>query len=236
DGRRKVVYTADVVPDSTVLAMDPVPPCDCLVLDASYGDDAVSGAERGRSIRDWIGNHPSGCLLPVPLSGKPLELMAILPDRFAIHAGMRAPIAAQIAAKAAFLPGVGAMLTGRLARAADWNDGDALPDCPLLTFDGMGSAGPSVEAIGRAAQAGHPILLTGHIPPNTPASALFEAGRAAWIRLPTHPTRQANVDIWMRAGKPAALGHSCTPSGLQALKSYLPALNDAMRSGQHLLV
>ncbi|MHC1547765.1 MBL fold metallo-hydrolase [Phyllobacterium sp. K27] len=234
DGAKSAVYTADVVPDSAVFAMDPIPRCDLLILDASYGDDAISSDERVSAIRQWVGAQPDGCLLPVPLSGKPLELMAILPERFAIHASMREPVAAQIAARGAFHPGVEAMLTERLAKALDWSESDALPDCPLMSFDGMGSAGPSVAAIKRAADQGYPILLTGHIPPNTPASELFEAKRAEWIRLPTHPTRQGNVAIWEKAGRSATLGHSCSLDSLSALKQYLPALNDTAVTGDHI--
>ncbi|MET3646712.1 MBL fold metallo-hydrolase [Phyllobacterium ifriqiyense] len=234
DGAKSLVYTGDVVPDSGVFAMDQIPPCDLLILDASYGDDAISSDERIAAIRHWVGAQPNGCLLPVPLSGKPLELMAILPQRFAIHASMRDAVAAQIAARDAFHPGIGAELTQRLANALDWSELDALPDCPLMSFDGMGSAGPSVEGIKRAADQGYPILLTGHIPPNTPASALFEAKRAEWIRLPTHPTRQGNVAIWEGAGRPATLGHSCSLASLSALKQYLPALNDTVRTGDHI--
>lgn len=236
DGDKSVVYTADVVPESPVLAMDPIPRCDLLILDASYGDDAVSGEERSRAIQAWIGEHPTGCLMPVPLSGKPLELMAILPERFAIHAAMRGSITAQIAARNAFRQGIGTMLEARLAGALDWSHFDALPDCPLLTFDGMGSAGPSIEAIARAADQNYPILLTGHIPPNTPAAALFEAGRAAWIRLPTHPTRQGNIGLWERAGRPATLGHSCSQPELSALRAHLPTLDDGTISGQRIVL
>lgn len=234
NGVKSVVYTADVVPDSAVLAMDPIPHCDLLVLDASYGDDSVSSDERIAAIRQWIAERPNGCLLPVPLSGKPLELIAILPERFAIHGSMREPVAAQIAAKGAFRAGVDAMLAERLDNALDWSEFDSLPDCPLMTFDGMGSAGPSVEAITRAADQGYPILLTGHIPPNTPAAELYETKRADWIRLPTHPTRQGNVAIWEGAGRPATLGHSCSLASLTALKQYLPALNDTARTGGHI--
>ena len=231
-----VVYTADVVPQSNVLAMDSVPECDLLVLDASYGADAISASERSLSIRRWIERHAAGCLLPVPLSGKPLELMAILPGRFAIHASMREPIFAQLSADDAFVPDILPVLQERLAGAVEWHEGLAFPDCPLLTFDGMGSAGPSVEAIARAAEKNLPILLTGHIPANTPASALFEDNRADWIRLPTHPTRDESVTIWKGAGYPAVLGHSCGEQALQDLKPYLPKLDVHARSGQHRIV
>lgn len=231
-----VVYTADVVPQSSVFAMDPVPACDLLVLDASYGADPVSGSERSFAIREWIEQKTSGCLLPVPLSGKPLELIAILSGRFAIHASMREPIRAQLSAGGAFLPGIVPVLRERLASAVEWHEGLAFPDCPLLTFDGMGSAGPSVEAIARAAETKLPILLTGHIPANTPASALFEENRADWIRLPTHPTRDESVTIWKGAGCPTVLGHSCSEQALRDLKPYLPNLDVHARSGQHRII
>ncbi|MCO4317683.1 MBL fold metallo-hydrolase [Phyllobacterium sp. 21LDTY02-6] len=233
---RRIVYTADIVPDSAVFAMDPIPACDLLVFDASYGDDAISGADRAHAIKAWIEEQSSGCLLPVPLSGKPLELIAILPERFAVHASMRDAIAAQVSAGNALKHGARALLERKLQRAVDWSDGDALPDCPLLTFDGMGSAGPSVEAIAAAAAQDYPVLLTGHIPANTPASSLHGAGRAAWIRLPTHPTRPANVKIWHEAGQPLAVGHSCERGALQALKAHMPRLDDAIISGDHLFL
>ena len=227
-----VVYTADVVPESNVLAMDAIPRCDLLVLDASYGADPISGNERSRAIRDWIDSCQTGCLLPVPLSGKPLELMAILQGRFAIHASMREPIAAQLNASDAFLPGIASMLRELLGKAPDWHDEDAFPTCPLLTHDGMGSAGPSIQAISRAADQNLPILLTGHIPPNTPASKFFSEKRADWIRLPTHPTRDGSLAIWESAGRPPVLGHSCTTETLDELKPYLPRLDVTAQSGQ----
>ncbi|WP_343051256.1 MBL fold metallo-hydrolase [Phyllobacterium pellucidum] len=235
-GGSNVVYTADVVPESNVLAMDAISRCDLLVLDASYGADPISGNERSQAIRDWIGNRQAGCLLPIPLSGKPLELMAILQGRFAIHASMREPIAAQIAASDAFLPGIAPVLQACLNRALDWREEAPFPDCPLLTYDGMGSAGPSVRAICRAAEQNLPILLTGHIPPNTPASRLFSAKRAEWIRLPTHPTRVGSVAIWESAGRPPVLGHSCVVETLKELKTYLPKLDVTAKSGQRRIV
>lgn len=236
NGRGQVVYCADVTPGSSVFVMDPVPRCDLILLDTSYAADAVSGRQRSTEIQNWIAAHPSGCLLPVPASGKPLEIMAILPDRFAIHQAMREPIATQILAENAFAPATCELLRRRLAHAVDWSDGSPFPDCPLLTVDGMGSAGPSVEAIGRAAAQGLPILLTGHIPDQTPARTCFDEGRASWIRLPTHPTRDENVAIWSNAGSPDAFGHSCPHSGLRALQSFLPKLDVNAVTGDHLAI
>nr|WP_082766374.1 MBL fold metallo-hydrolase [Paramesorhizobium deserti] len=220
---RRIVYSADVVPDSNVFIMDPLPQCDLLILDASYGADPVSGSARASAIRQWIEEHAGGCLLPTPLSGRSLELMAILPDRFAVHARMRAALEAQLAADMLF-PDAIKLLRWRLAQAEDWREGQPLPSCPLITDDGMGRAGPSATAIPLADAKGCPILLTGHLPEGTPAHRLYEQGRADWIRLPTHPTLSGLIGIWEQAGKPSVLGHSCTPGGLEELRPHLAGL------------
>ncbi|YBV98547.1 MBL fold metallo-hydrolase [Phyllobacteriaceae bacterium JZ32] len=229
---RRIVYSADVVPDSNVFVMDPLPRCDLLILDASYGADPVSGSERVSAIRQWIEAHAGGCLLPTPLSGRSLELMAILPGRFAMHAGMRAALEAQLAAPDMLLPGTAALLRQRLAQAEDWHEDEALPSCPLLTNDGMGRAGPSAIAIPLAAAAeNYPILLTGHLPEGTPAHTLHAQGRAEWIRLPTHPTLSGLIGIWERSDKPPVLGHSCAPGALDELRPYLPGLRTDLVTG-----
>ncbi|PRD44088.1 MBL fold metallo-hydrolase [Phyllobacterium phragmitis] len=227
---RRVVYSADVVPDSNVFVMDPLPRCDLLVLDASYGADPVSGKERAAAIQEWIEMHPDGCLLPTPLSGRSLELMAIMPGCFAIHAGMRAALEAQLAPDMLLLGAV-SLLRQRLQQAEDWREGEPLPSCPLLTDDGMGRAGPSATVIPLAYAQNYPILLTGHLPEGTPGHALYSQGRADWIRLPTHPTLSGLVDIWSDAGKPPVLGHSCALDALDELRPYLPRLRTDLITG-----
>ena len=61
DGSERLVYSGDVVPDSNVFVMHPIPPCDLLILDASYGADPVTGADRAQAISNWIANHAQGC-------------------------------------------------------------------------------------------------------------------------------------------------------------------------------
>ncbi|TSE13826.1 MBL fold metallo-hydrolase [Mesorhizobium intechi] len=236
DGKSRAVYTADVVPDSNVFVMDTIPHCDLLVFDASYGADPVPGAARAREISEWVARHPRGCLLPTPLSGRSLELIAALPGPFAIHAGMRPSLAAQIGATAALLPGVPEHLRARLASAADWADAEPLPSLPLLADDGMGEAGPSSRLLPRADAAGFPVLLTGHLPAGSPADLLHRAGRADWVRMPTHPTLSGNVEIWEKAGRPEALGHSCAIDLLEGLKSHIPSLRTQCRTGQRIMV
>lgn len=234
NGRRRVVHCGDVVPDSGVFVMDPIPQCDLVALDASYGADPVSGAERAAAIARWVATHPGGCLLPTPLSGRSLELLAILPGEVAIHAGMRPALQAQIAAGGAISPAAAALLATRLAAAHDWNDAEPLPAMPLLADDGMGKAGPSSRALPRAVAAGHPVLLSGHLPAGSPGQRAHEDGKADWIRMPTHPTLQGNVAIWQGAGRPQALGHSCPAADLVALQAAIPTLRADCRSGQTL--
>src|SRR5690606_344123 len=116
----------------------------------------------------------------------------------------------------------------------DWQDGEPLPDCPLLADDGMGAAGPSATLIPRAAESGYPVLLTGHLPASSPGDLLHRSGRASWIRMPTHPTLSGNMNIWSGAGKPETLGHSCTPPVLEELGHYITSLRTDARTGQSL--
>lgn len=232
DGGRCLVHCGDVVPDSCVFVMDPVPPCDLIALDASYGADPVPGKARAKAIASWIEARPGGCLLPTPLSGRSLELMAIIPGDFAIHATMREALETQIAAGSAVSPAAAAFLAWRLKSAPDWTDDQPLPALPLLADDGMGKAGPSARLLPRADEEGCPVLLTGHLPEGSPAKLLHEAGRAGWIRMPTHPTLPGSVAIWEGAGRPAALGHSCAPADLEALAAHIPSLRVDSRTGQ----
>jgi len=230
--KRTLVYCADVVPESSVFRMDPLPPCDMVVLDASYGGDPVPGRKRALEIAEWVRLNAGGCLLPTPLSGRSLELIFALEMPFAVEKGMRAALEGQIGEVAALRPGVSEILKARLSNAADWNVADALPACPLLVDDGMGVAGPSRAAIPQADAQDYPILLTGHLPKGSPAAELMAKGRAAWIRMPTHPTAPENVRLWESCGRPAVLGHSCGAKDLEQLKTQLPALAIDYRTGE----
>ncbi|MFC5387546.1 MBL fold metallo-hydrolase [Aquamicrobium segne] len=235
-GARRVVYCADVVPDSAVFVMDAMPECDLLLLDASYGADPISGSERAQHIKKWIAARAGGCLLPTPLSGRSLELIAAMPGHFAIHASMRQHLLAQTEAVDALKPGMPQLLRARIHAALDWTDGEKLPDCPLLADDGMGRAGPSSHLIPLADAQGFPILLSGHLPTGTPGYLLHEKGRADWIRMPTHPTLSGNLAIWEGCGRPPVLGHSCGPEEIARLGETIPALQSKRRVGERLLV
>lgn len=231
-GGKRLVYAADMVPASGVFHMAPLPACDALILDCSYGGDVVSAPERAGEIAQWVAAHPGGCLLPTPLSGRSLELMAALDSPVAIEAGMRGRLVEQIEAPGALHPQAKERLRRRLAAARDWHEGEPLPTCPLIVHDGMGVAGPSRSAIAAADAANVPILLTGHLPKGSPAAVLAEKGRADWIRMPTHPTLPENATLWEKAGRPVVLGHSCERAMLEEMKMAIPALQTGFRSGQ----
>jgi len=231
DAHVRFGYCSDVVPASPVFAMDPMPFCDALALDASYGDDDVSNATRAAEIASWVTRNPKGCLLPTPLYGRSAELLAIVPGALALAPGMRAALTAQVADTAWLTPSAPHALQQRLAAAFDWTEGDPLPRAALLCHDAMGLAGPARGLIARARRESHAVLFTGHVPDGSPGAHLLADGHADWIRLPTHPTRSENVALAHAAGAPLLLGHSCEPPGLARLKAYLPALRADLVTG-----
>ncbi|KAA2242089.1 MBL fold metallo-hydrolase [Salinarimonas soli] len=229
-----VLYCGDTVPRSPVLAMDPLPPSDVVLFDASYGDDAVPAERRAGDIRAHLAARPGPCLLPVPLLGRPVELLRLLDPPIAIHRLLREPLRAQIADGAWLREGAGADLAWRLDMAHDWSDGEPFPGLPLLVHDAMGLGGPSQEAIPRAVAAGVPILFTGHLPTGSPGALALERGRADWIRLPTHPTWPDNLETLDACGPAWATGHSCPAPVMAALARQRPGVLRTVRVGETL--
>jgi len=230
-GQRTTLYCGDVVPESAVFPFTELPPCDVLILDCSYGPDTTSGDERARSVIDWVAAHRGGCVLPTPLSGRSLELLAILPGPLAIGEGMEAPLREQISEAALLRPGLSDTLAARIDGATRWQSGEALPDCPLLVHDGMGTAGPARPALEMAEKQGRPVLLSGHLPEGSPGHRMHAEGKADWHRLPTHPTLPQNTALWRSAGCPPVLGHSCDIAALEAMQQEISALDVTAQSG-----
>ena len=231
NARVRFGYCGDIVPASPVFAMDALPRCDALALDASYGDDDVANATRAAEIGAWVARRPLGCMLPTPLYGRSAELLAIVPGAIALAPGMRAALAAQIDDAAWLAPSAARALTQRLAAATDWHEGEPLPRAALLCHDAMGLAGPARHLLARARAEGHPVLFTGHVPEGSPGAALLADGRASWIRLPTHPTRSENVALAHASGASLLLGHSCEPAALRRLAQHLPTLRADIVTG-----
>lgn len=231
DGQVSVDYCGDVVPGSPVFAMDRLPPCHALVIDASYGDDDITARHRAAQVAAWIAARPEGCLLPTPLYGRSAELLAVVPAPVALAPGMRGALQAQIDGDGWLVDGIAPLLAERLAAAADWNGAGALPRAALLCHDGMGMSGPSRALLASAAARGWATLFTGHLPAGSPGERMVAEGRAEWIRLPTHPTLAQNIAIAAGAAPDIVLGHSCERPLLARLAQHLPRLRADLATG-----
>lgn len=230
-GGRSLGYCGDVVPDSPVFAMDDLPRCDLLLVDASYGADRIPAVERGAAIKRWLASHPQGAVLPTPLSGRSVELIGLIETPIAIHPSMRAALAQQIAASTWLKPGAADTLSARFAEALLWEEGQALPAAALLVDDGMGLAGPSRAALAQARIERHPVLLTGGIPKGSPADLMLAAGEAEWLRFPTHPTLTENTALAAASGAGRILAHSCDAATAVTLAVDIPKLVTGLKPG-----
>lgn len=233
DGRATFVYCGDVVPASPIFAMDPIPRCTAIAIDASYGDDDVSNQKRAMQVSEWIASRPMGCVVPTPLYGRSAELLAIIPGRVALAPGMREALHAQIAARHWLVDGAADLLAERLRAAVDWREGKPLPSAALLCHDGMGLSGPSRHILEMAVDQKHPTLFTGHVPANSPGERMVTEGRATWIRLPTHPTLPENVAMIAASAATTVLGHSCERAALERLARRVPSLRTDLATGEH---
>jgi uncharacterized protein len=227
-------FCGDVVPASPVFAMDALPRVRVVALDASYGDDDVAAAQRAAQVATWVAAHPQGCVLPTPLFGRSIELLAIVPGPLALAPHMRDALEVQVADTRWLVPGAAERLEARLAQARDWTAGEPLPAAALLCHDGMGMAGPARDIVAQARATRHPVLFTGHLPDGSPGERMLDDRLAAWIRLPTHPTRTENQAMARECGAALVLGHSCPLPALADLARDLPALQPALATGQSL--
>jgi uncharacterized protein len=234
DGRVRLCYCGDIVPASALFAMDPLPRCDAIIIDASYGDDTVTARERAAEVAAWIAAHPQGCVLATPLYGRSAELFAIVEGPVALAPGMREALRAQLEGDSWLVPHVASALAARLSASPDWHPGEPLPRSALLCHDGMGISGPSTAILADAARLGHPALFTGHLPDNSPGEHMIARGQATWIRLPTHPTLAENVALVAASGAARVLGHSCDTSVLARMKPHIAKLDAGLATGDRL--
>jgi glyoxylase-like metal-dependent hydrolase (beta-lactamase superfamily II) len=233
DGRTSLVYCSDIAPSSPVFALDPIPHCDALIIDASYGDDATSFTERSVEIQNWIRSHDQGSVLATPLYGRSAELLAIVPEPCALAPGMRDALRRQIDETQWLASDASSLLRSRLQRALDWSLDEPLPAAPLLCHDGMGMSGTSPVILERARSAGHAALFTGHLPSGSLGERMVAHDQADWIRLPTHPTMPENVALIAKTAPKTVLGHSCDIDALRRLRRQIPGLQLA-RTGDRL--
>lgn len=234
DGHARFAFCGDVVPASPVFAMDPLPGCDAIALDASYGDDDVPAQARAEQVAAWVDAQPNGCIVPTPRYGRSAELLAVLSGPLALAPGMREALRTQLDDAAWLVPDAARVLAPRLAQAVDWDESRPLPRAALLCHDAMGLAGPARAILARARATRHATLFTGHLPSGSPGARMVAEGAAAWIRLPTHPTLRENCAIAAASGARLVLGHSCEPAALARLASHLPALRTDAATGDSL--
>lgn len=234
DGAVRFDYCGDVVPTSPIFAMDRLPACHVIAIDASYGDDDVRAAERAAQVIEWIADHPGGCVLPTPRYGRSAELLAIVPGPMALAPGMREALRTQIDDRSWLREGAADLLAARLNATVDWEQGTPLPRAALLCDDGMGMAGVSRAVLVTARAQRHPTLFTGHLPTGSAGEQMVAAGSAAWIRLPTHPTLTENIAMVAGSGATIVLGHSCDRAILARLAAHMPSLRTDLATGDYL--
>ena len=236
DGRARFGYCGDVVPASPVFAMDPLPRCDAIVLDASYGDDDVNAQQRAKEVRDWVAAHRDGCVLPTPLNGRSAELLAIVPGRDRVAPGMRrracssrSPIRAWLAdgRPSGFRNGsTRRRLADRRAAAA------RRTALPRRHGHRRSVARSSCE---QAAARGHPMLFTGHVPADSPGERMLarRPGGVDSVADASDARRRTS-----RSPRPArraiVLGHSCERAALERLTRHIPRLRADLATGDRL--
>ncbi|UTW11643.1 MBL fold metallo-hydrolase [Marinobacterium rhizophilum] len=174
-----VFYSGDFSLESTLFAFDAPPVAGLALLDASYGlYDADQPACRA-ALEPWL-EQP--LLLPVPPSGRALEMALWLNDRpgcrWTLDSACRQQLERLHRLPAALLqPGVSA----RLARLTPEPFGDDVPVILAANPDGVGGeAGRLIEA-----QPWRAVLYTGYMP--SVAQDQVERGRAHWQRWNVHP-------------------------------------------------
>ncbi len=230
DGLKSILHCGDVAPNSPIFPMDRLPRCGLLVIDASYGCDDVTGAERAAAICAFTQAHPAS-ILPVPLMGRSLELFSLLGQPLALAPGMRQALTAQLRQTDWIAPGLAGRLFELIGRSADWTLHDPWPDRPLLCHDGMGIGGPAHEILKRAAADNHATLFTGHLPHGSPGERMLADRKASWHRFPTHPTLSENLAIVEACQPELVLGHSCPEDMLQMLGRTIPRLDSGVGIG-----
>ncbi len=230
DGESTVLYCGDVVPNSPVFPMDALPPCDTLVIDASYGTDRVTAAERAAAIRAFVAQHP-GCVLPTPLMGRSLELFALLDQPFVLAPGMREALAIQMRHTAWVAGAISERIHLRLGQSDDWTVQEPWAPRPLLCHDGMAMSGPAVEIVQRASREAYPVMLTGHLPSGSLGQKLYDNKQAYWGRFTTHPTFTEKRAKFAACAPRQILGHSCSADMLTLLARALPKFRSDLRTG-----
>nr|WP_067294695.1 MBL fold metallo-hydrolase [Marinobacterium profundum] len=177
-----VFYSGDFSLESTLFALDTPPPAALALLDASYGlYDRAQQACRAE-LEPWL-ERP--LLLPVPPSGRALEMALWLNDRPDCDWTLDDPCRRQLDLLQSLPPGLlQPGVAERLARLKPQPFGDDVPIILAANPDGVGGEAGRIIAQ-QAQQAQRAVLYTGYMP--SVAQAQVDSGRAHWLRWNVHP-------------------------------------------------
>jgi Cft2 family RNA processing exonuclease len=225
-GGTGLLYTGDYSTESALYAYDEPPKARTVLLDASYGDDDTPIAERQRALAPFLAGD---VLLPAPddgrgpdlalhlhRAGRPVQLDAATRQAMRELAGPH---------RACLRPG----LESELAQIADGarppgDTAGATIAAPAACGDGA-----TAELIAQWENKGEPaIVLTGYIPPGTPADRLARSGRAKFLRWNVHPRLSDNVALVRASGAATVIPAFCDRKFLPALKAALRPANVTM--------
>ncbi|GGC05668.1 MBL fold metallo-hydrolase [Marinobacterium zhoushanense] len=172
-----VLYSGDFSLESTLFRFDPPPPAALALLDASYGLYDRAQDECRKALERCL-IRPT--LLPVPASGRALE-MALWLDDLGISWAMDQRCAEQLdrlltLPDGCFQPGA----RSRLARLAVSTD---LASAQVVLVGSPEGIGPVIEPL--IARGDRQLIYTGYLPPK--ARGDVQSGRAQWLRWNVHP-------------------------------------------------
>jgi hypothetical protein len=174
-----VFYSGDFSLESTLFALHTPPPAGLALLDASYGlYDRAQLACRAE-LEPWL-ERP--LLLPVPPSGRALEMALWLNDRPGCLWTLDDPCRRQLELLQDLSPGL--LQPGVAEQLARLKPQPFAADVPIILAanpDGVG--GDAGRIIARQSQ--RAVLYTGYMP--SVARAQVESGRAHWLRWNVHP-------------------------------------------------
>jgi Cft2 family RNA processing exonuclease len=194
-----LLYMGDNCMESALYAWDMPPPAEVVILDASYGDDDVTLAERARAFDAAFDAGPT--LLPVPPAGRGPEIAlhaARTGRAISVDDAVRASLRNLAAADHACLQDG---IAEEVARLAETCGAIGQPAGVMLAGVADGTSGAAAALLERWQREAHPaIVFSGYLPPGTPAEALTQSGRARYLRWNVHPRLSDNLQLVRSTG------------------------------------
>ncbi len=226
-----LLYMGDHCHESDVFAIDPPPPSELVVVDASYGADDTPQAERVAALDAAL--NQGSALLPVPAYGRGAEIalhLARLGRLPSLCPVMRSALRAMATDAAAWLKdGIAEHLLRIAAEAPDIGDRAAV----TLASGATCEDGPAAEWAARWENTAEPaILFTGHVPSGTPAARLIATGRARRVRWNVHPRISDLTALVGAVGARIVVPAFCGPADIAAVAAMFgPAVHVASAEG-----